>query len=174
MTSSNGNIFRVAGHLCWEFTDPRWIPAQRPVTRSFDVFYDLHPNKRLSKQWWGWWFETPSCPLWRHRNGPGTKLAIFSYSVISISLVTGVLHAVISNCLMERQKRINSLIIDIHYSIVDINNAIMDIYNSIWRSITALWISIIALCTFTVCIMGKYGWGLCVLYWTVLEWNPVV
>ena len=44
------------------------FPAQRPVTGSFDVFFDLHPNKRLSKQWWGWWFETPSCPLWRHRN----------------------------------------------------------------------------------------------------------
>ena len=25
-------------------------------------------NKRLSKQSWDWWFETPSCPLWRHRN----------------------------------------------------------------------------------------------------------
>ena len=23
----------------------------------------------LSKQWWGWWFETPSCPLWRLCNG---------------------------------------------------------------------------------------------------------
>ena len=44
------------------------FPAQRSVTRSFDVFFDQHPNKRLSKQWWGWWFETPSCPLWRHRN----------------------------------------------------------------------------------------------------------
>ena len=43
--------------------------AQRPVTRSFDVFFDLRPNKLLSKQSWGWWFETPSCPLWRHRNG---------------------------------------------------------------------------------------------------------
>ena len=44
------------------------IPAQRPVTRSFDVFFDLHPNKRLSKQWWGWWYKTPSCPLWLYRN----------------------------------------------------------------------------------------------------------
>ena len=26
------------------------IPAQRPVTRSFDVYFDLRPNKRLSKQ----------------------------------------------------------------------------------------------------------------------------
>ena len=47
---------------------PGEFPTQRPVTRSFDVYFDLRPNKRLSKQWWGWWFETQSCPLWRHRN----------------------------------------------------------------------------------------------------------
>ena len=34
------------------------FPAQRPVTRSFDFFFDLCLDKRLSKQWWGWWFET--------------------------------------------------------------------------------------------------------------------
>ena len=73
MTSSNGNIFRVTGHLYGEFTDPRftgprWIPAQRPVTRSFDVFFDLRLNKRLSKQSWGWWFEMLSRSLCRHRN----------------------------------------------------------------------------------------------------------
>ena len=28
---------------------PGELPAQRPVTRSFDVFFDLRPNKRLSK-----------------------------------------------------------------------------------------------------------------------------
>ena len=43
------------------------FPAQRVVTRSFDVFFDLRLNKRLSK-WWGWWFETPPRPLWRHYN----------------------------------------------------------------------------------------------------------
>ena len=48
---------------------PGEFTAQRPVTRSFDVFFDLRLNKRLSKQSWGWWFETSSCPLWRHRNG---------------------------------------------------------------------------------------------------------
>ena len=47
---------------------PVEFPTQRPVTRSFDVFYDLRLNKRLSKQSWGWWFETPSRPKWRHRN----------------------------------------------------------------------------------------------------------
>ena len=38
------------------------FPTQRPVTRSFDVFFDLGLNKWLSKQSWGWWFNT----LWRH------------------------------------------------------------------------------------------------------------
>ena len=49
MTSSNGNIFRVTGPLCGELISPGEFPAQRPVTRSFDVFFDLHPNKKLSK-----------------------------------------------------------------------------------------------------------------------------
>ena len=125
MTPSNGNIFRVTGHLCV----PGEFPAQRPVTQyygiwcwsllapewtpiftsqsivfslysivgvvvtgppqstnwsgrvlqaissvmSFDVFSDLRPNKRLSKQWWGWWFGTPSSALWRHCNGIGVQ-----------------------------------------------------------------------------------------------------
>ena len=29
---------------------PGEFPAQRPVTRSFDVFFDLRLNKQLSKQ----------------------------------------------------------------------------------------------------------------------------
>ena len=45
------------------------FPEQRPVTRSFDVFFDLRLNERLSKQSWGWWFETPLRSLWRHCNG---------------------------------------------------------------------------------------------------------
>ena len=85
----NNNNPASAGHVCvW---DPWWrhpmqtfsallaicagnspvtgeFPAHRPVTQSFDIFFDLRLNKRLSKQSWGWWFETPSCPLWRHCN----------------------------------------------------------------------------------------------------------
>ena len=64
MTSSNGTIFRVTG--------PLWVtgefPAQRPMSRSLDVFFDLHLNTRLSKQSRGWWFETLSGSLWRHCN----------------------------------------------------------------------------------------------------------
>ena len=44
MTSSNGNIFRVNGPVCGEF------PSQSPVTRSFDIFFDLRLNTQLSKQ----------------------------------------------------------------------------------------------------------------------------
>ena len=44
------------------------FPTQRPVTRSFDVFFDLRLTKRLSKQSWGWRFETASRSLWRHCN----------------------------------------------------------------------------------------------------------
>ena len=48
---------------------PGEFPTQRPVTRSFDVYFDLRPDERLSKQSWCWWFETLSHSLWRHRNG---------------------------------------------------------------------------------------------------------
>ena len=43
-------IFRVTGHLCGEFTGPRWIPTQGPVTRSFDVLFDLRRNKRVNNR----------------------------------------------------------------------------------------------------------------------------
>ena len=42
---------------------------QRPVMRSFDVFFDLRLIKRLSKQLWGWWFEMQLHSLWHHCNG---------------------------------------------------------------------------------------------------------
>ena len=47
---------------------PGEFPTQRPVTRGFDVFFGLRLNKRLSKQSWGWWYETQSSSLWRHSN----------------------------------------------------------------------------------------------------------
>ena len=68
--SSNGNIFRFTGPSRGEFTGK--FSTQRPVVQSFDVFFDLCLNKRLSKQSSGWWFETPSCSscsLWCHCNG---------------------------------------------------------------------------------------------------------
>ena len=74
--SWNGNIFRVTGPLCGEFTGLRWIPLTnwRPVTRSFDILFDPRLNKRLSKQSWAWWFETPWCSLWHNCNGGSARL----------------------------------------------------------------------------------------------------
>ena len=44
------------------------FPSQRPVTRGFDVFFDLCLDERLSKQSRRRWFETPPRSLWRHCN----------------------------------------------------------------------------------------------------------
>ena len=68
MTSSNGNTSRVTV-LC-EGISPvaSEFPSQRPVMRSFDVFFDLRLNKWLSKQSGRRWFETSSRSLWHHCN----------------------------------------------------------------------------------------------------------
>ena len=57
MKLSNGNVSALLA-LC-EGNSPVTgeFPSQRPVARNFDVFFDLRLNKRLSKQWWGWWLE---------------------------------------------------------------------------------------------------------------------
>ena len=62
MTSSNGNIYALLAICAGNSPVPGEFTAQRPMTRSFDVFFDLRLNKRLSKQWWCW------CPLWCHCN----------------------------------------------------------------------------------------------------------
>ena len=92
MTSWHGNVFPIIGPFWtwWRHQMETFsallalcagdspvsgeFPSQRPVTRSFDVFFDLRLNKRLSKQSWGWWLETPPCSLWRHRYGGKSTL----------------------------------------------------------------------------------------------------
>ena len=57
------------------------FPSQRPVTRSFDVFFVLRLNKLLRKQSRRRWFETPLRSLWFHCNGnekPGIHLCAFA------------------------------------------------------------------------------------------------
>ena len=90
---------RFTGPLCGDFTGARWIPLTKASDPSFDVLFDLCLNKRLSKVSWGWWFETLSCPLWRHCNDifrgefyvPNvlpwcTTLATPSYSAVNTKL----------------------------------------------------------------------------------------
>ena len=63
------------------------FPSQRPVTRSFDIFFDMRLNKWLSKQSRWWWFETPWRSLWRHCNAENCQshrtvtIPLASYSV---------------------------------------------------------------------------------------------
>ena len=45
------------------------FPSQRPMMRSFDVFFDLRLNLQLSKQSWHQWLETALHSLWCHCNG---------------------------------------------------------------------------------------------------------
>ena len=55
-------LYGVNSPLTGEFA------LQKPVTGSFDAFFDLRLNKRLSKQSIRQWIETQSRPLWRHGN----------------------------------------------------------------------------------------------------------
>ena len=68
MTSPNWNRSRVTGPFCGEFTGHRWLPLAKASDAEHWCFLWSAPSKRLSKQSWGWWFETPSRPLWRHCN----------------------------------------------------------------------------------------------------------
>ena len=66
------------------------FPTQRPVTRSFHVFFDLRLNKRLSKQSWGWWFETLSRSLWRHCNVSRDSLYRYVINAQNLGLILNI------------------------------------------------------------------------------------
>ena len=99
MRSSNGNMFPVTGFYAGNspvtvrnspVTDE--FQSHRPVTRSFDVFFDLRLNKQLSKQTRRLWFETPSLSLWRHCNvvlnsDPVIRAAVGYLGVQRVNLV---------------------------------------------------------------------------------------
>ena len=79
MTSSNGNISALLALYHHYEENPLvtgGFPLQRPVTRSFDMFFDLRLKKGLSKQSIRWWFETPSRSLWRHWNVMDTTYCV--------------------------------------------------------------------------------------------------
>ena len=84
------------------------FPAQSPVTRTFEAFFHLRLNTRLSEEWWGWWFETPSRPLWRHCDEVWSTSCREFYSVrphkrpLSISLFC---HLSLSGCHCNIKKK---------------------------------------------------------------------
>ena len=107
MALSNGNIFRLTGHLCREFTGRRWIPRRKASDAELWCFFYLRPNKRLSKRSWGWWFETPSRSLWRHCNVlrcPPTLCAMCFGSITGAILCKWVLAHVLLTKLLSKFK----------------------------------------------------------------------
>ena len=68
MTSSNGTFSALLVFFAGHTPATSEFPSQRPVTRNFDIFFDLRPNKRLRKEPWRQWFGAPSCSLWRYCN----------------------------------------------------------------------------------------------------------
>ena len=90
----------------------RWIPAQRPVTRSFDFFFALHLNKQLSKQSRRRWFETPSAHydvtvtkekcrtlirLWNHKSESESEI-VYSINIHRIHLQIKLHNAIKHTC----------------------------------------------------------------------------
>ena len=87
---------------------PGEFHTQRPVTRSFDVYFDLRPNKRLSKQYRGWWFETLSPPLWRHRNVSTPCEIALRWTPKNLSKATTTRVQIMAGCLMTHDMKIQS------------------------------------------------------------------
>ena len=98
------------------------FPSQRPVTRSFDVFFDLRLNKRLSKQ--SWWLESPSCSLWYHCNAwtgehidpttitmliwkPGEELILTAAESMWTEFVSGIILLYIIHVLRMKSPQLN-------------------------------------------------------------------
>ena len=115
--------------------------APRPVTRNFDVSFDLLMNTRLSKQWWGWWFETPSCPLWCHCNEKTMIRVCGNYVQATSPNGTNTAH-----CSSPSTRSLASLLYifidhdlfkDVHY-----NDAIMDAMASQITSLTIVYSSV--------------------------------
>ena len=79
--------FCVTGHLRGEFTGHRWIPGIKASDAELWCFLWSAPEKRLSKQSWGWWFEKSSRPLWRHCNFLFIVIACIKKPVIYPSTV---------------------------------------------------------------------------------------
>ena len=67
---------------CVEQANAWWrhqmYPRKGQWRGGFDVFFDLRPNEHLSKQSWGWWFETTSRSLWRHSYGTQTTISLWT------------------------------------------------------------------------------------------------
>ena len=73
--------FRVTGPLCGNSPVVVSSLCKCQWRGNLIFFLDLRLTRRLSKPTWGWWFETPSRPLWRHYNVTNQLHAMISMMV---------------------------------------------------------------------------------------------
>ena len=86
------DVIKRKHFLCYwpfvrEFTGHWWIHHTKASDAELWYFHDLCPNKQLSKQSWGWWFEIPPCSLWHHCNVIGVGNLVFVNIVMTDSLI---------------------------------------------------------------------------------------
>ena len=96
------------------------FPSQRPVTRSFDIFFDLRLNTRLNKQSWGWLFETPSRSSWRHFNAHsfwynGFMARIWGWKLLHSITVCGDIHGIHTNVSANTHLHVSGLHSQLEY-----------------------------------------------------------
>ena len=109
---------------------PGEFPAQRPVTRRFDVFFDLCLKKQLSKQSWGWWFETLSRRLWRHFNDIlGSRPLHFDELVECFIIIS--LRAETSVCDVIQNSLVEPYLYSYHF-LISLNLNQFSIFDIIW------------------------------------------
>ena len=103
MTLSNGNISALLAICAGNHRSPVNSPrkCQWRGALMFSLICAL--NKRLSKQCRGWWFETPSCPLWRHCNELHHKKMTFSKRFLRFcfSMTSWHMFTVTTKCLKQ-------------------------------------------------------------------------
>ena len=82
MTSSNGNIFRVTGHLCGEFTGHRWISLTK--ASDAELWYFLWSAPWIN----GWVNNSEAGDLIRHRADYDVivMMAPYEYKFVSVTL----------------------------------------------------------------------------------------
>ena len=102
MYRSRNNIKHHDNGIKWK-RFPRHWPFVKGIHRSplncphkgqsRGTLFDLCLNKRLSKQSWGWWFETPSRSLWRHCKNSclWAAFSMHHYAALSFRTLHGML-----------------------------------------------------------------------------------
>ena len=63
------------------------FPSKRLVTWNIAVYFDLHLNKRLSKQSIRQGFEIPLCSLWHHCNVEGHHQALWNCQTLQVTIL---------------------------------------------------------------------------------------